>query len=486
MPNEFASYSAVELCRLIESGNASSLDVVSSFLAEIESSNDDVNAMISVSENCLETAKAIDNKRSRGQSIGPLCGIPIAVKDGICTKGLRTTAGSKMLETFVPPYNATSVDRLELAGGIVLGKSNLDEFAMGGSTERSYFKPTLNPWSKDYVPGGSSGGSAACVAGTMAPLAIGSDTGGSIRQPASFCGITGLKPTYGRVSRYGLIAFASSLDQIGPMAWTAEDCALLLSAVAGYDPRDSTSANVATENYLDRIEDPISGLKLGVCTEHFGDGLDSEVEKAIREAIDVFADLGADVKTVSLPHSASAVATYYIVAPCEASSNLARYDGVRYTTRAKADSLEQMYSKTRAECFGTEVQNRIMLGTYALSSGYYDAYYLKASKVRRLIKNDFDAAFEEVDLIVGPTTPTPAFELGSNLSDPISMYLADIFTVSANLAGIPAISIPCGFSKSGLPIGLQLQGRPFAESTLLSAGHQFQKQTDFHQQRPSS
>jgi aspartyl-tRNA(Asn)/glutamyl-tRNA(Gln) amidotransferase subunit A len=439
----------------------------------------------------IETAEKIDVKRAAGKPVGQLAGLPIAIKDGICTAGLRTTAGSKMLEDFVPPYDATIVSRLNDADAIVIGKTNMDEFAMGSSTENSFFGVAKNPWNEQHVPGGSSGGSAACVAGGLAPVAIGSDTGGSIRQPAAFCGITGLKPTYGRVSRYGLIAFASSLDQIGPMTSTVEDAALIMSVIAGHDSRDSTSAKNELPDFLNSIADtvgskPLAGIRIGVCQEHFEAGLDSEVESAVRESTKVFEALGAEIKHVRLPNTKFAVATYYVVAPCEASSNLSRYDGVRYTHRAAAEDLEQMYCETRAEGFGEEVKKRIMLGTHALSSGYYDAYYLKASKVRRLIKQDYDLAFESVDLILGPTTPTPAFEIGQHSQDPLAMYLADIYTVSANLAGVPAISIPCGLSGSGLPIGLQLQARSFEEATLLKTAHQFQQATDWHQRRPQA
>ena len=483
---DLTTFSASQLVDQLQSGEISAKACTRFFLDQIESSNQKLNAFTTVSESAIESAERIDARRAAGEPIGALAGLPVAIKDVACTKGLRTTAGSKMLETFVPPYDATIVEKIIAADGVVIGKTNMDEFAMGSSNENSYYGPCLNPWSDEHVPGGSSGGSAACVAGNLAPISIGSDTGGSIRQPASFCGITGLKPTYGRVSRFGLIAFASSLDQLGPMTKTAEDAALMMNVISGHDGRDSTSAKQDVPDFQDGLDKPLTGLKIGVCKEHFDDGLDAEVESTVREAISTLEGMGAVISEVQFPHTSSAVATYYVVAPCEASSNLARFDGVRYTTRAAADDLEQMYAKTRAECFGEEVKRRVMLGTYALSSGYYDAYYLKASKVRRMIKQDYDYAFEQVDLIIGPTTPSPAFKMGEHTQNQLAMYLADIYTVSANLAGIPAISIPCGISKSGLPIGLQLQARSFDEATLLNAAHQFQQQTDWHTRRPQS
>jgi aspartyl-tRNA(Asn)/glutamyl-tRNA(Gln) amidotransferase subunit A len=483
---DLTTFSASQLVDQLQSGEISAKACTSFFLDQIESSNQKLNAFTTVSDSAIESAEKIDARRAAGEPIGALAGLPVAIKDVACTKGLRTTAGSKMLETFVPPYDATIVEKIIAADGVVIGKTNMDEFAMGSSNENSYYGPCLNPWSDEHVPGGSSGGSAACVAGNLAPISIGSDTGGSIRQPASFCGITGLKPTYGRVSRFGLIAFASSLDQLGPMTKTAEDAALMMNVISGHDGRDSTSAKQDVPDFQDALDKPLTGLKIGVCKEHFDEGLDAEVESTVREAISTLEGMGAVISEVQFPHTSSAVATYYVVAPCEASSNLARFDGVRYTTRAAADDLEQMYAKTRAECFGEEVKRRVMLGTYALSSGYYDAYYLKASKVRRMIKQDYDNAFEQVDLIIGPTTPSLAFKMGEHTQNQLAMYLADIYTVSANLAGIPAISIPCGISKSGLPIGLQLQARSFDEATLLNAAHQFQQQTDWHTRRPQS
>lgn len=481
---DLSSLSAAELVNELSSGNLKAADCVQHFLDCIAHQNKTFNAFISTSDAALQAACEIDARRAAGKPIGRLAGLPIAIKDGICTAGMKTTAGSKMLEQFIPPYDATIVSRLNESDAVVIGKTNMDEFAMGSSTEHSHFGAVKNPWSLDRVPGGSSGGSAAVVAADMTPVAIGSDTGGSIRQPASFCGITGLKPTYGRVSRYGLIEFGSSLDQIGPMTRSARDAALIMSVIAGHDARDSTSAKNEVPEFEEAIEKPLNGIRIGICREHFDEGLDSQVHSCITEAISVFESLGADTCEIHLPHTQYAVATYYVVAPCEASSNLARYDGVRYTYRAAAENLEQMYCQTRASGFGDEVKQRIMLGTYALSSGYYDAYYLKASKVRRMIKHDYDQAFESVDLILGPTCPTTAFKIGEHSQDALAMYLADIYTVSANLAGVPAISIPAGISLDGLPIGLQLQARAFDECTLLQAAHQFQTVTDWHQARP--
>ncbi len=483
---DFSKLTAAEIVGQIAAGDFSAVDCTRYFIDEITRRDQEINSFLSVAdESALAAATKIDKQRRAGQPLPPLAGLPIAIKDGICTTGQRTSAGSHMLEKFVPPYNATAVQRLVDDGAIVIGKTNMDEFAMGSSTENSYFGSTCNPWSTDCVPGGSSGGSAASVAANLVPAAIGSDTGGSIRQPAAFCGITGLKPTYGRVSRFGLIAFASSLDQIGPMTRTAEDCALVLSSIAGHDAKDSTSSHVGATDYVGSLHQPIQGLKIGVCREHFEDGLDAQVESSVKAAIEVLRQLGAEIVEIHLPHTAHAISVYYIIAPCEASSNLARFDGVRYTMREPGDDLEQMYCLTRAAGFGDEVKRRIMLGTYALSSGYYDAYYLQASKVRRLIKQDYDRALAEVDVILGPTTPTPAFRMGEHTKDPLEMYLADIYTVSANLAGVPAISLPCGFSDDGLPIGMQLQAAPFAEDVLLRVGHQYQQQTEWHHRRPT-
>jgi aspartyl-tRNA(Asn)/glutamyl-tRNA(Gln) amidotransferase subunit A len=489
---------ATALVRKLAAGEISSTELTQACLDRIEQHDGAVRAFLRVDPPAaLRRAEEIDRRRKAGKPVGMLAGLPVAVKDLLSTEGEPTTCASRMLENYRPPYDATVIARLKAADAVLIGRTNMDEFAMGGSNENSAFFPVHNPWDLSRVPGGSSGGSAACVAARMAPLAVGSDTGGSIRCPAGLCGITGMKPTYGRVSRYGLVAFASSLDQIGPFGQTAEDCALLLEVLAGYDPKDSTSIDRPVLSYTETVRRPLDGLRLGLVREYFGDGLDGEVEAAVREAVGVYESLGAKVKQISLPHSKYAVAVYYIIAPCEASSNLARYDGVHYGYRTgvsplplgegteKADNrLIQMYCQSRAEGFGPEVKRRIMLGTYALSAGYYDAYYKKALQVRRLIRQDFDRAFEEVDLIAGPVTPTPAFKLGERVDDPLAMYLFDLYTVSANLAGIAGISIPCGFSKSGLPIGLQLQAPPFAEEQLLRGAAMFQQATDWHTKQP--
>ena len=422
---DLSTLSAGELVKQLSSGELTAKDCTESFLDRIKKHDDSLNSFVSTAESAIATAESVDERRSAGKPLGPLAGLPVAVKDGICTAGIATTAGSKMLEKFVPAFDATMVKQLIDADAVVIGKTNMDEFAMGSSTENSFFGVTKNPWSDQHVPGGSSGGSAACVAADMAPVSIGSDTGGSIRQPAAFCGITGLKPTYGRVSRFGLIAFASSLDQIGPMARSAEDCAIVMNVISGHDTNDSTSAKNDVPDFTATLGDSLKGLKIGICKEHFGDGLESEVETAVTESVKVLESLGAETVEISLPHTPYAVATYYVIAPCEASSNLARFDGVRYTHRAaSAKDLTEMYCQSRAEGFGEEVKKRVMLGTYALSSGYYDAYYLKASKVRRMIKHDYDAAFEKVDLILGPTTPTTAFKIGEHTQNALAMYLA--------------------------------------------------------------
>ena len=476
-----------QLVQQVSSGDVSAAQCVDASIAQIRAQNDSLNVMISDCEDAArERAASIDAKIAAGENAGPLAGVPIAIKDGICTAGHVTTAGSKMLENFAPPYDATIVQRLNDAGAICIGKANLDEFAMGSSTENSFFGVTKNPWSTECVAGGSSGGSAAAVASGIAPASIGSDTGGSIRQPASFCGITGIKPTYGRVSRFGLIAFASSLDQIGPMARSAKDCAILMNVLSGHDVKDSTSARNDVPDFAADCEQDIKRLRLGICRQHFEEGLNEEVKASVEEAIKALESLGAETVEIDLPHTKHAVATYYVVAPCEASSNLSRFDGVRYTSREPAEKLIDMYSQTRKVNFGEEVIRRILLGTYSLSSGYDHELYKKASQVRRLIKNDYDAAFEKVDVIVGPTVPTTAFKIGQHAQDPLAMYLADIYTASANLAGVPGISLPCGFSSDGMPIGLQLQSNMFCESTLLKAAHQYQTQTDWHSKRPQS
>jgi len=504
---------ASESLAQLTAGETTSVELTQACLAQIKAQDGGVKAFLRVDPaRALERAEEIDRRRREGKPVGRLAGLPVAIKDLLCTAGEPTTCASRMLENFKPPYDATVIAKLKAADAVLIGKTNMDEFAMGGSTENSAYQKTANPWDLERIPGGSSGGAAACVAAGMAPLSIGTDTGGSIRQPAGLCGVTGLKPTYGRVSRYGLVAFASSLDQIGPLARTAEDAALLLEVLAGHDPLDSTSVDSPVPKYSETVKQPLKNLRLGLVREHFGEGLDSEVEAAVRKAVEVYQSLGATVKDVSLPHGKFGVATYYIIAPCEASSNLARYDGVHYGHRtdegkmiaslaaerkalvaagktAAADaidnSLVRMYRQSRAEGFGPEVKRRIMLGTYALSAGYYDAYYLKALKVRRLIRKDYDEAFKDVDLIVGPVTATTAFKLGEKIDDPLSMYLVDLYTVSANLAGIGGIAFPCGFSAAGLPIGLQLQAPPFEEERLLRAAHMFQQATDWHKRFPA-
>jgi aspartyl-tRNA(Asn)/glutamyl-tRNA(Gln) amidotransferase subunit A len=504
-------FTAVELSRQLAAGEVSSVELTQAYLDRIAKHDGAVGAFLRHhAERAISTAKHIDERRAAGEKLGPLAGIPVAVKDILAEVGERTTCASRMLEEFRAPYDSTVVARLKAADAVIIGRTNMDEFAMGGSTENSAFQPTHNPWNLKCSPGGSSGGAAAAVAADMAPLSIGTDTGGSIRQPASFCGVTGLKPTYGRVSRYGLVAYASSLDQVGPLARSVDDVALLYQTIAGHDPQDSTSLDEPLA-MGSSLETPLKDLRIGVPKEFFAEGLDLEVEHAVREAIKTYESLGAKLVELSLPHSKYAVATYYVIAPCEASSNLARYDGVHYGYRsdqatiaaelaAERTALEEagerraaqnldsvlvrMYRKSRSEAFGPEVKRRIMLGTYALSAGYYDAYYLKALKVRRLIRQDYDQAFEKVDVVAGPVAPTPAFELGSLTDDPLAMYLVDLYTVSANLTGIPALSLPCGISKSGLPIGLQLQAKPLAEETLLRAGKMYQTATDWHNRRP--
>jgi aspartyl-tRNA(Asn)/glutamyl-tRNA(Gln) amidotransferase subunit A len=461
----------------IQDRKTTSMAIVESFYARIQKEDPAIGAYLTLTrERALEQADRMDRLAVEGKPLPPLGGVPVGIKDVMCTRGVRTTAGSKILENFVPPHDCTAVARLEAAGAVVLGKLNCDEFAMGSSNENSAFHPVRNPRDLSRVPGGSSGGSAAAVAADMAVVTLGSDTGGSIRQPASFCGVVGLMPTYGRVSRYGLIAFASSLDHIGPLAKNVKDAAIVLRTIAGRDPMDSTSADVPVPDYVEEIDKPVSGLKIGMAEEYFGDGLDPEVRKAVEDAIQVLAELGCDVVPVSLPHTEYAIPTYYIVATAEASSNLARFDGVRYGYRAKnARTLSEMYRRSRDEAFGAEVKRRIMLGTYALSAGYYDAYYLKAQKVRALLTQDFDQAFKKVDAIVTPTSPTAAFQLGEKANDPLAMYLADIYTVTADLAGIPGISIPCGQTREKLPIGLQILGKHFDEATILRLAHAYER-----------
>ncbi|MGZ3605646.1 MAG: Asp-tRNA(Asn)/Glu-tRNA(Gln) amidotransferase subunit GatA [Thermodesulfobacteriota bacterium] len=438
-------------------------------------------------EEAFRQADQVDGKIAKGEQIGDLAGIPLGLKDILCTKGIETTCASKILKGYIPFYDATVIQRLRERDGVFLGKLNMDEFAMGSSTENSGFQITRNPWDLNRIPGGSSGGSAAAVAADECIAALGTDTGGSIRQPAACCGVVGLKPTYGRVSRYGLVAFASSLDQIGPITKDVEDCAILMSAICGYDPCDSTSVNVEVPDYRQSLKKTIKEIRIGIPEEYFIEGIDPEVEKSVRDAIDSFRKWGAEIQTISLPHTEYAVAIYYIIATAEASSNLARYDGVKYGFRSKGyRDLMEMYTQTRAKGFGKEVKRRIILGTYVLSAGYYDAYYRKASQVRTLMRKDFEEAFQKVDVIVAPTAPTPAFRIGEKTEDPLQMYLSDIHTIPVNLAGIPAMSIPCGFSREGLPIGLQIMGKHFDEGLLLRVAYSFEQNTDFHLRKPPS
>ena len=497
--------SAVDLVAALRQGDITAVQCTTVFLDRIEATNGTINAFLTVDrEGALVRAADIDARRKAGKPLGALAGLPVALKDVLCTNDMPTTCASKMLKGFRPPYDADVVARLRRADAVFVGKTNMDEFAMGGSNENSAFGPVRNPWDLSRAPGGSSGGSAACVAADMAPVAIGSDTGGSIRQPAGLCGITGLKPTYGRVSRRGLVAFASSLDQIGPMARSAADCALIMETIAGHDPGDSTSLAVDVPRYTDLLDKPLAGVRIGRVPEHYAEGLDPEVAKGVEEAFAVLKAAGATVHDVQLPHAKYGIPTYYLIAPCEASSNLARYDGAHYGHRAepgghraepgghaaKAGGFEsplvEMYCRSRAEGFGPEVKRRIMLGTYALSAGYYDAYYAKALRVRRLIRQDYLDAFQSVDLIGGPVSATPAFKLGEKTDDPLAMYLVDLYTVGTNLAGVGGISFPCGFTKSGLPIGFQLQAPPLAEPLLLQAADRFQRLTDWHRRRPKA
>ncbi|MBP7934165.1 MAG: Asp-tRNA(Asn)/Glu-tRNA(Gln) amidotransferase subunit GatA [Phycisphaerae bacterium] len=477
----------VETRDAIRSRQVSSREWVGRSLARIERLESRLHALVSYDgDRAMAAGQTIDDRIARGEAVGELAGVPIIVKDNLCTSWGRTTCASRILENFESPYSAHVVERLKAADAVIVGKANLDEFAMGSSTENSAFGATRNPWNTDCVPGGSSGGSAVAVASGMAAGSLGSDTGGSIRLPASFCGITGLKPTYGRVSRYGLVAYGSSLDQIGPLARTARDVACLLKEIAGWDWRDSTSVHEEVPDYPSALDKPLAGLSVGYAEEYFGEGLDAEVRRLVEAAIEVYRAAGAQVRPVHLPHLKYAIACYYIVATAEASSNLARYDGVHYGLRAAAPKdYVDVYCSSREEGFGAEVKRRIMLGTYVLSSGYYDAYYLKALKVRTLIKQDFDRAFEDVDVIACPTSPVPPIRLGEKVNDPLAMYLMDVYTVSANLAGLPALSMPCGLTGSGLPVGLQLMGKPFAEDRLLRAAHEYQVHTDWHTRTPA-
>jgi aspartyl-tRNA(Asn)/glutamyl-tRNA(Gln) amidotransferase subunit A len=474
-----------DLAAALAGKKISSAELATLFLERIGARNPQLNAFITVDrEKSLAMARAADARIARGEA-GPLTGIPLAHKDIFCAEGWLTTCGSKMLSNFVSPYDATVIARFKAAGTVTLGKTNMDEFAMGSSNETSFYGPVKNPWDAAAVPGGSSGGSAAAVSARLAPAATGTDTGGSIRQPAALCGLTGLKPTYGVVSRWGMIAFASSLDQAGPMARSAEDCALLLNAMAGFDERDSTSLERPAEDYARDLQQPLAGLRIGLPKEFFAEGLAADVAQAVEAAIAEYRRLGAVTVDVSLPNMKLSVPAYYVIAPAEASSNLSRFDGVRYGWRApQYGDLAEMYCKSRAQGFGAEVKRRILIGTYVLSHGYYDAYYLQAQRIRRLIAADFAGAFESCDLIMGPTSPTVAFDLGARAADPVQMYLSDIYTIAVNLAGLPGMSIPCGFGAGGRPVGLQIIGNYFAEARMLNAAHQYQRASDWHARAP--
>ncbi|MGK7344796.1 MAG: Asp-tRNA(Asn)/Glu-tRNA(Gln) amidotransferase subunit GatA [Candidatus Nitrospinota bacterium M3_3B_026] len=475
-----------ELGERLAAGAVTSEEAAGAYLDRIRRVDPELNSYITVDEDsAMEAAREADKRRAGGEE-GPLLGVPMAVKDLINTKGLRTTCGSKMLESFVPPFDAHVVKKLKEAGAVILGKTNMDEFAMGSSNETSFFGPVKNPWDISRIPGGSSGGSAAAVAADLCAAALGSDTGGSVRQPASLCGIVGLKPTYGRVSRFGLVAFASSLDQIGPMTKDVADCALMLGAIAGDDPLDSTCSPEPVPDYTADLDKGVEGMTIGVPEEYFVEGMDEDVEKTVRAALEALKEAGAAVKPISLPHTKYGVPAYYVIAPAEASSNLARYDGVKYGFRAQgAKSLMEMYSRTREEGFGAEVKRRIMLGTYALSSGYYDAYYLKAQKVRALVRKDFAEAFGDVSAIVAPTSPSAAFGIGERTGDPLKMYLSDIFTINANLAGIPGLSVPCGHTPEGLPVGLQILGKWFDEASLFRVASVVEEKTGAGAKKPA-
>src|SRR5438034_10896813 len=474
-----------EAADLLRQRELSSKELTAAVFDRIAATDDKVHSYITLCrDSALEQAKAADERLKQDQNSHPLLGIPLAIKDNFLTLGIRTTCASKILGDFIPPYDCTVISKIRTAGAVITGKTNLDEFAMGSSAENSAVFPTRNPWRADRVPGGSSGGSAAAVAADQCIAALGTDTGGSIRQPAGCCGIVGLKPTYGRVSRYGIIAFASSMDQVGPMTKDVRDCALMLEAIAGHDPADSTSVNRPVPPYSEGLTGDIKGLRLGIPKEYFVSGMQPEVEQALRQAVRLLEQNGAVIEEISLPHTEYAIAVSYIVATAEASSNLARYDGMRYGYRARGKDLTETYMLSRQEGFGPEVKRRIMLGTYVLSAGYYDAYYLKAQQVRTLILRDYDRAFERVDVVAMPTSPTPAFRLGERTADPLQMYLADIFTVSANLAGLPALSLPCGFTTDGLPIGLQLTGRQFDEATVLRIADGYERETEWWKQEP--
>ncbi|MGD1713785.1 Asp-tRNA(Asn)/Glu-tRNA(Gln) amidotransferase subunit GatA [Dapis sp. BLCC M172] len=478
-----------ELHQQLISKERSAVEITQEALERINQLEPKLKSFICVTaEKAIEQARQVDAKIATGEEIGQLAGIPIAVKDNMCTQGIPTTCGSKILENFIPPYESTVTQKLVNAGAVILGKTNLDEFAMGSSTENSAYQVTANPWDVERVPGGSSGGSAAAVASEECVVALGSDTGGSIRQPASFCGVVGMKPTYGLVSRYGLVAYASSLDQIGPFSRTVEDSAILLQAIAGYDPKDSTSLNVSIPDYTKNLRPnlrPKGQIRIGLIQETFGEGLDSSVLQAFTKAVEKLQELGAEIQVVSCPRFRYGLPTYYVIAPSEASANLARYDGVKYGFRTpQSENLLNMYAKTRAEGFGSEVKRRIMIGTYALSAGYYDAYYLKAQKVRTLIKEDFDKAFAQVDILACPTSPTTAFKVGEKTDDPLSMYLSDLMTIPVNLAGLPALSLPCGFDQQGLPIGMQLIGNVLKEGLLFEVAHVYEQSNDWYKRQP--
>ncbi len=482
--NDALKQGVADLARSLARKDFTSVELTSAYLDRINRHNPDLNAYVTVTgEQALAQAAAADKARAGGTAL-PYAGIPFAHKDIFCTSGVRTACGSRMLDNFISPYDATVVEKMNKAGMVMLGKTNMDEFAMGSSTETSWYGPTLNPWNRALVPGGSSGGSASAVAAHLCPAATATDTGGSIRQPASFCGLTGIKPTYGRVSRWGMIAFASSLDQAGVLTRSAEDAAILMQMMSGFDPKDSTSVDLPVPDYLATLDQPLKGLRIGLPKQHFAQGLNPEVEKQIRAALTEFEKQGATLKEISLDNSHLSVSAYYVIAPAEASANLSRYDGVRFGYRCdKPADLEDMYKRSRAEGFGAEVKRRIMVGTYALSAGYYDAYYIKAQKVRRLIKDDFERAFREVDVIMGPTSPHTAFPLGSKTKDPVTMYLEDIYTIAVNLAGLPGLSVPAGM-VNGLPVGLQIVGRDFSEAQLLNLAHRFQQATDWHTRTP--
>lgn len=483
---ELPFLSIKEASVLIKKKEISPVELTQSVLNRIDDKDKKLNTYVTVLEDkALKSAKKAEEEISSGNYLGPLHGIPLGLKDIFVTKGIRTTCGSKMLENFIPPYDATVTEKLLKSGAVILGKNNMDEFAMGSSTETSYFGPTKNPWDLERVPGGSSGGSAAATAASLCMGSVGTDTGGSIRQPAALCGVVGMKPTYGRVSRFGMIAFASSLDQAGPLTKTVEDTAIILSAISGPDRRDSTCLNLPVPDYTKSLKEDLNGLKIGIPKEYFVKAMDKEIASTSRAAISEMESLGAEIVEISLPHTEYAVLTYYIIAPSEASSNLARYDGVKFGFRAEGvESLRDMYFKTRAQGFGDEVKRRIMLGTYALSSGYYDAYYLKAQKVRTLIKNDFDEAFKKVDAIVAPTSPEAAFKIGEKTQDPIKMYLSDVLTIPCNIAGLPGISVPCGYSSEGLPIGIQVLGKPFDEETVIHIAHAYESNTSWGEKKP--